>query len=151
MSRQSVPEAAARDRPDPGLVRRRVVASLLVVTPLGFLFKLYAGPGQRWFNNYGAGVLYVIFWCLVLFLIWPRRERAARIAAGVLAATCLLEVLQLWHPPLLEQVRATFLGRALVGTTFAWWDLPHYLLGAALGWWWMRRISLPLPLREQQP
>jgi hypothetical protein len=142
MSRQSAPEAAAGDRPDPGLVRRRTLLSLLVVTPLGLLFKLYPGPGHRWFNNYGAGVLYVIFWCLVLFLIWPRQERATRIAAGVLAATCVLEVLQLWHPPLLEQVRATFPGRALLGTTFAWWDLPHYVLGAALAWWWMRFAGL---------
>ena len=46
----------------------RVAVSLLVVTPLGFAFKFYSGPGNWWFNNYGAGVLYEIFWVLLAFL-----------------------------------------------------------------------------------
>jgi hypothetical protein len=124
------------------LVRGRTLLSLLVVTPLGFLSKLYAGPARGWFNNYAAGVLYEVFWCLVLFFFWPRRESAMKIAVGVLATTSALEVLQLWHPGLLEQIRATFLGRALLGTTFAWWDFPHYVLGCALGWLWMLKIGM---------
>jgi hypothetical protein len=114
--------------------------SLLLVTPLGFGLKFYSGPGRNWGNNYAAGALYVVFWCLLLFLIRPRREFAARIAIGVLITTCLLEVLQLWHPPPLETIRHTFLGRTLLGTTFSWCDFPHYLLGAALGWVWMVRL-----------
>jgi hypothetical protein len=79
------------------LIRKRILVSLLVITPLGFLFKMYAGPAQRWFNNYAAGVLYEVFWCLVLLLFWPRRECISKIAAGVFVVTSLLEVLQLWH------------------------------------------------------
>ena len=82
-----------------------------------------------------------VFWCLVLFFVWPRKRYATRIAVAVLAATCLLEVLQLWHPLLLEQIRATFLGRALLGTTFCWQDFAYYVLGAAVSWFWMRWIS----------
>jgi hypothetical protein len=122
-------------------VRGRILLSLLVVTPLGFLSKLYAGPARGWFNNYAGGVLYEVFWCLVLFLFWPRRESALKIAVGVLAGTSALEVLQLWHPGLLEQIRLTFLGRALLGTTFSWWDFPHYVLGCALGWLWMLKVG----------
>ena len=48
-------------------VRKYVLLSLLLVTPTGFLFKFYSGPLQWWFNDYGAGVLYVIFWILVVF------------------------------------------------------------------------------------
>lgn len=121
-------------------IRRRVLLSLLVVTPAGFALKLYAGPGQAWVNNYAAGVVYEIFWCLALLLVWPRRSSVTRIALGVFLVTCLLELLQLWHPWVLEQVRATFLGRALIGTTFSWWDFPHYALGCGLGWLCMRRI-----------
>ena len=120
-----------------GPTRLWILLSLLVVTPLGFALKLYTGPGQNWVNNYAAGVLYEIFWCLALFLFRPRREYAGRIALGVLIATSLLEVLQLWHPWPLEQIRRTFLGRTLLGTTFSWWDFPHYLLGCGLGWLWM--------------
>lgn len=113
---------------------------MLIVTPLGFGLKLYEGPGQNWFNNYAAGALYVIFWCLVAFLFWPRLELITWIAVTVFAVTSLLEVLQLWHPRLLEGIRASFLGRTLIGTTFAWWDFAHYALGCALAWLWMRGI-----------
>jgi hypothetical protein len=128
---------------DERLVRKRILVSLLVITPLGFLFKLYAGPVQGWFNNYAAGVLYEIFWCLVLLFFWPHRKFTAKIAMGVLVVTSLLEVLQLWHPWMLEQIRSTFLGRTLLGTTFSWWDFPHYVLGCALGGFWMLRILGP--------
>ena len=30
-------------------------------------------PGRDWVNNYAAGVLYELFWCLLLFLFRPRR------------------------------------------------------------------------------
>ena len=118
-------------------VRKRALLSLLIVTPLGFWLKLYSGPGQEWLNNYAAGALYVVFWCLASFFLWPRRELVARIAIGVFLATSALELLQLWHPWALEQVRATFVGRTLIGTTFAWWDFPHYAIGCASGWFWM--------------
>jgi hypothetical protein len=97
------------------LLTGRILLSLLVVTPLGFLSKLYAGPARGWFNNY---------------------------AVGVLATMSALEVLQPWPPGLLEQIRSTFLGQALLGTTFAWWDFPHYVLGCALGWLWMLKIGM---------
>jgi hypothetical protein len=30
-------------------------------------------------------------------------------------------------------LRGTFLGAALLGTTFDWWDFPHYVIGCAIG------------------
>jgi hypothetical protein len=122
------------------LIRQRVLLSLLLITPAGFLLKLYAGPAQAWFNNYVVGILYEVFWCLILFFIWPRRARTTRIAVAVFLVTSFLEALQLWHPWALEQIRATFLGRTLIGTSFAWWDFPHYVLGCGLGWLWMRGL-----------
>jgi hypothetical protein len=123
--------------------RRWTLLSLYLVLPLGFLLKLYPGPGRNWVNNYAAGVLYVVFWCLLFFLLWPRRESTGLIALTVFIATSLLEILQLWHPPLLDAIRATFLGRTLLGTTFSWWDFPHYLLGSVLAWLWMQRLAQP--------
>ncbi len=55
-----------------------------------------------------------------------------QIPMWVFAITCGLEFLQLWHPPILEQIRSTFIGRASLGTTFSWWDEPHYVLGCVL-------------------
>ena len=48
--------------------------------------------------------------------------------------TCIVEVSQLLHVAWLDDLRRTFLGRALLGTSFSWWDFPAYPIGAWLGW-----------------
>jgi len=124
-------------------IRIATLVSLLVIVPAGFYCKFYKGPGARWANDSFAGALYVVFWCLVVFALRPS-SRPRAIALGVLAATCILEFLQLWHPPLLQWLRSFFLGRAILGSYFDWMDFPYYFLGAALGWTWlaaMQRIN----------
>ncbi|ODS34777.1 MAG: hypothetical protein SCARUB_00037 [Candidatus Scalindua rubra] len=61
---------------------------------------------------------------------WRERVSAFWVASSVLGITCFLEFLQLWHPPFLESIRSTFIGSVLIGTTFTWWDFPHYALVA---------------------
>jgi hypothetical protein len=117
-----------------------VLLSLLIVTPLGFLCKFYRGPGQAWFNDYGAAVWYEIFWCLSIYAIFPSRKAVTGVPLGVFLATCFLEILQLWQPPILQAIRSYAVGRFLIGTTFAWWDFPHYALGSLIGWFWLRQI-----------
>ena len=117
--------------------QKRVVLSLLVVPPLGFSFKFYPGPGNWWFNNYGAGVLYEIFWILLAFLFFSSKRSANGIPIYVFIITCILEFLQLWHPPFMEMIRSYFVGSALIGTTFVWWDFPHYVFGCLMGWIWL--------------
>ena len=119
-------------------IRKYCVFSLLVVTPVGFGLKLYNGPAQWWFNNYGAGLLYEIFWILVIFFIFPSKKLILKIPAWVFIITCVLEILQLWNPFILQVIRSYFIGRALIGTTFAWWDFAHYAIGCFLGWLWLR-------------
>lgn len=51
--------------------RLRSFVSLLIVTPIGFTSKFYTGPGAWWFNNYGGGIFYEIFWCFVVILFLP--------------------------------------------------------------------------------
>ncbi len=116
----------------------KVIFSLVVVIPLSFALKFYSGPGNWWFNNYGAGVLYEIFWILLAFLFFPSKRSANVIPIYVFIITCILEFLQLWYPAFLETIRSSFLGSALIGTTFVWWDFPHYVLGCLLGWIWVR-------------
>jgi len=124
-------------------VRRYIIISLLLVTPTGFLFKFYSGPGQWWFNNYGAGLLYEIFWILVFFFIFPGKKSAHHIPVWVFVITSALEFLQLFHPPVLEKIRSCFLGKALIGTTFVWWDFPHYAAGCIIGWLYLRQLIRP--------
>jgi len=63
------------------------------------------------------------------------------VAISVFLVTAALEFLQLWHPALLERVRATFLGHALLGSTFAWSDFPYYAFGAWIAFIIARRVQ----------
>jgi hypothetical protein len=125
--------------------RKREVLVIAASTVLFALLGLYAkrgyhGPGAAWARDSVGGVFYVVFWCLVVALLLPR-VTAGRIAVGVLIATCILEFLQLWHPPLLKAARDTFIGRTILGSYFDWGDFLYYFVGAAIGWAWLRAIG----------
>jgi hypothetical protein len=64
----------------------------------------------------------------------PRKQYVSKIPVSVFIITCALEFLQLWHPWFLEKIRSYYFGSALIGTTFTWWDFPHYAIGCILGW-----------------
>jgi hypothetical protein len=120
------------------------VASIVLITPLGFLTKFYGGVGAGWVNNRLGGVLYEVFWCLVVFAL-ATAARPSMVAVSVLLATSALEVLQLGHPPALEWLRGNFVGRTVLGTSFDPWDFPHYVSGCGIGWAWMRWLIKPSP------
>jgi hypothetical protein len=86
------------------------ILSLLIVIAMGFFFKYYTGPAREWLNDYGAAVFYEIFWCLFAFLFFRSRSAIRQIPLGVFIITCILEFLQLWHPPLLQVFRTTLIG-----------------------------------------
>jgi len=112
--------------------RWRLIALLLLIVPMGFATKIYEGPGSAWVSGCLAGTFYVAFWVLVVLAMFPTLS-AGKVAVGVLAGTVALEFLQLWHPPLLESLRNSFLGRTILGATFSWLDIPFYIVGALLG------------------
>lgn len=116
---------------------------IAITIPLGFGLKYYHGPGHTWCNLHGAGVLYEVFWCLAAFLFFPSRKAIIPITLSVFFVTCGLEVLQLWHPPFLETIRAARPGVWLIGNGFDWWDFPHYAAGCALGWLVMNFLARP--------
>ncbi|NJD18921.1 MAG: DUF2809 domain-containing protein, partial [Gemmatimonadetes bacterium] len=114
--------------PDPGSFRHRLRlgALTLLLVPLGIATKLYAGPGQAWVGGHAGGFLYVVFWVVLVLSLRPGLSE--RLVAGwVLAVTCVLECLQLWHPPVLEAARRPVLGQALLGSHFSWSDFPYYV------------------------
>ncbi len=119
---------------------RWTLISILIIVPLGIYSKFYSGQAARWVNNSLGGVLYVIFWCLFVFLFLSN-AKSWKIAAVVFAITCFLEFLQLWHPPFLEFLRSNFIGRTILGTTFTWSDFPYYIVGGGIGWLWMKSLQ----------
>ena len=76
----------------------------------------------------------------IVFFFVPGKRHVATIVAGVFVVMSILETLQLWQSPFLQQLRSTFLGKALLGNTFVWWDFPHYLAGCILAWLLMKAI-----------
>ena len=127
------------------LWRARILAivSLAIVTPAGFAMKFYSGPAADWFNNSAGGAMYVVFWCLLAAIVWPRRSAVTLIVITVLTVTCILETMQLWKAPPLQWVRSFFIGRTLIGTTFSPSDYIYYFAGALIGWFWLRLIAAP--------
>ena len=117
--------------------RLRFLAAAAVLVPLGLASKRSA---SAWLADELSGALYVVFWIFAALALRPRWPRA-RVAAGVLIATIALEFAQLWHPPWLERIRATFLGHALLGSLFVWEDIPYYALGALAGYVAARAIG----------
>ncbi len=115
-----------------GSFRLHLLISLFLLVPLGFATKFYAGPASGWVQAHAGGVLYVVFWTMVVLGLRPALS-ASTAAGGVFVATCLLEGLQCWHPAPLEAIRSTFIGHAVLGSTFSWWDFPHYVAGAIVG------------------
>ena len=130
--------------------RLRLGTVLVLLVPAGFLVK-FAVPGAFgwWCRLYGAAVLYEVFWVVFLRLVFPQLA-PVWCAAIVLVFTCILEVLQLWHPVWLEAIRATFLGAAVLGTSFDKWDFPHYAMGSALGGFLVLAIARSARGRAEQ-
>ena len=118
----------------------KIIILLLIVIGMGFFFKFYNGFGREWFNNSGAAIFYEIFWCLFAYLFVKSRRAIFQIPLWVFIITCILEFLQLWHPPLLQQMRSTLIGRLLLGTTFSWWDFFYYATGCILSWLYLQQL-----------
>lgn len=124
------------DRP-----RILIIISLLIIVPLGLLTKVYTGVAQNWVNNYAGAILYEIFWCLFFFWFFPSKEAIVKIPWVVFLVTCAIEVAQLWFKLIPAPIRTSLIWKLLFGSTFVWWDFPHYALGSWLGWLWLSKIG----------
>ena len=120
------------------------IACLAVVTPLGFATKFYSGPGAWELSSSAGGLLYVLFWMLIVCVVAPTLSSRSA-ATGVFLVTCALEILQLWHPALLQRIRSTFVGQAILGDTFDWSDFPYYAAGALTGYLLVKRVQSKNP------
>jgi hypothetical protein len=125
------------------LKRKWTILFLLIVVPAGFYSKFYTGPASDWVNNSLGGVFYVVFWSLLFYLLLPKVQ-PGKTALAAFVATCAVETLQLWHPAFLETIRRNFIGATILGSTFSWLDMLHYIIGFLASWallGWLRRLE----------
>ena len=106
-----------------------------------FLWRYWRGPAEHWVRFYLTGAIYVMFWCLVFFFIWPTKANTLRIPVIVFIATCILEFLQLWKPEFLMNIRDTLIGAAILGTCFVLLQFPYYILGMLLSILLLKHLS----------
>ncbi|NEO26474.1 MAG: DUF2809 domain-containing protein [Kamptonema sp. SIO4C4] len=113
--------------------RRIAGLALILLIPIGLYSKVYSGIGSQWVNYSLGGVLYEMAWCWFFYWFFPTRQAVWRIPLIVFIVTSGVECLQLWHVEWLTAIRTTFLGKMLLGTTFAAADFLYYGVGCLLG------------------
>jgi hypothetical protein len=125
--------------------RLAAVATMVAVVLMGYWVRFH-GPGPEWLNDALGSVAYEVFWIALFWGCFVGQTLGGgrspfRISFAVLLATCGLEFLQLWQPPMLQALRATIPGRLVLGNTFGWTDFPPYILGSVLGYLWVQLLS----------
>ncbi len=123
-----------------------LLVAMLVIVPLGYWIRF---AGDTWLNDFCGSVAYEIFWVLLVVCLFPNVSLAWT-AIGVCVATCILEFLQLWQNPFYLAAKSTFVGRLVLGNTFAWSDFPSYVVGSVAGWA-VGRPLLKIVRRSFQP
>ena len=121
-------------------MKRNITILLFIIIPLGLFSKAYTGIGQTWVRDYSGDILYEIFWCLFFFWFFPRKKAIVTIPIWVFIVTSIIEVSQLFFDRVPIALRETIIWKLLLGSTFVWWDFPHYALGCFLGWLLLDRI-----------
>ncbi|NET44044.1 DUF2809 domain-containing protein [Okeania sp. SIO2B3] len=113
--------------------RITILICLIFTVILGFATKFYEGLFSEWLNNSFSSIFYEAFWIFLVIFLRPRLKPGL-VAFWVFIITCFLEFMQLWKAPFLQAIRATLIGRLLLGNTFVWWDFLYYILGCTLTW-----------------
>ena len=110
-----------------------IACAVSVAACLGYA-ALRSSMPVGWLRSNGGGVPYVVFWILLSAIVWSQKKNALPIAVAATLVTCGLEFFQLYNPEPLAAFRRTSFGAALLGSSFAWADIPPYFIGGAIGW-----------------
>jgi glycopeptide antibiotics resistance protein len=118
--------------------RIALIVGIIIILPLGYWVRFHS-PAPEWLNDLLGSVAYQIFLMMLVAFFLPKAS-LVWVALWVCLASCAIEFLQLWQPPFLQAIRATLLGRLILGNTFSWSDFPAYFIGSFVGWVGMRSL-----------
>jgi Protein of unknown function (DUF2809) len=113
--------------------RLALLIGMILIIPLGYSVRFATGLGSPVFQDVFGSIAYQLL-LMFLFAFFYPRVNLVKVAIGVFVLSSAIELLQLWQPPLLQAIRATWAGRVLLGNTFLWADFPPYAIGSFLGW-----------------
>ena len=117
---------------------KNLIILLILLIPIGLGTKFYKGNNYFWINNSFSDVLYEIFWSVLLFMFIPKLKIFYNVLS-IFLATSIIEFLQLVKTPFLLELRSSFLGRTLLGTTFVPMDFIYYAIGCFLSFFILLR------------
>lgn len=106
---------------------------LVICLPLWLSIKFYNGPFYELFQDYLAGILFIIIWALIVQMIMPGR-RATPVLIGLFLVFCAIELICWQFPGLVEGVSITLAGHTLIGENFSLHKIPYYGVGAFIGY-----------------
>jgi hypothetical protein len=121
--------------------RIALLIGIVLIIPLGYSVRFATGLGMPLLQDIMGSLAYQILLMFLVAFFCPRTS-LVKVAVWVCVASCVGELLQLWQPPLLQAIRATWVGRIVLGNTFTLSDFPPYAVGSFLGWLglkWLRR------------
>lgn len=121
--------------------RIALLIGIILIIPLGYSVRFAKDLGLPLLQDIVGSLAYQILLMFLIAFFYPRAS-LVKVAVWVCLSSCVLELLQLWQPPLLQAIRATWLGRIVLGNTFTVSDFPPYAVGSFLGWLglkWLRR------------
>lgn len=113
--------------------RMALLAGMVCVLPLGYFVRFSKGLHAPLLQDIGGSLAYQILLMFGVAFLFPRLP-LMKCALGVFAFSCGVEFLQLWQAPFIQEIRSTWPGRVILGTTFNRWDFPPYALGCGIGW-----------------
>ncbi len=113
--------------------RIALLVGIVCIIPLGYGVRFSSALNAPLLQDIAGAVCYQMLWMMIVAFIRPKLS-LAKCAVGVFIASSAIEFLQLCKLPFLLALRATWLGRVILGTTFLWADFPPYALGCVFGW-----------------
>lgn len=106
------------------------LAALVILCAAGLFVRRLNAAHPNFFTAYFPDTAWTMAVYCGFGLLFCKDARLHFPAA--LAVSYIVELLQLWHPPFLEALRATTLGGLVLGYGFLWSDLVCYTVGACI-------------------
>ena len=119
--------------------RIALLVGIVLIIPLGYSIRFSTSLGMPLLQDIVGSLAYQLLLMFLIAFFYPRAS-LAKIAVWVCVASSVGELLQLWQPPLLQAIRATWIGRIVLGNTFTLSDFPPYAVGSFLGWLGLRGL-----------
>lgn len=112
--------------------RIALLVGIVCIIPFGYGVRFSGTLNAPLLQDIVGSLAYQVLLMMVVAFLCPILS-PMKCAVGIFFTSSAIEFLQLSASPFLVAVRATWLGRVVLGNTFLWEDLPPYAVGSVLG------------------